>query len=117
MIKRQHKRFSITGMTTLQFEDQGEIKTSQGILGSISYVGMGLYVDNPIKANKQVSIAMNFVSVGGGIKDSVIEGRVLYNREIGKIYFVGIEFNELVNSNNQPLLYKHIQNIYSFDKE
>ena len=116
MKKRKHKRFSLTGIATLQCEDEGEDKSIQGVLGSFSSVGMGLYVDNPIKANKQVSIAMNFVSVGGGIKDSVIEGKVLYNREIGKIYFVGIEFNESVNSNNQPLLYKHIQNIYSFDK-
>ena len=104
-------------MSTLQFEDQGEIKTSQGKLGSISYVGMGLYADNPIKANKKVLITMNFISIGGGIKDSAIEGRVLYNREIGKIYFVGIEFNEAVNPKNQPLLYKHIQNIYTFDKQ
>jgi hypothetical protein len=116
MAKRRHKRFSITGLTTLQFEDHGQMKTSQGILGSISYVGMGLYVDNPIEANKRVSVAMNFISIGGGIKDSVIDGRVICSREIGKIFLVGIEFHEAVNSRNQPLLYKHIQNIYTLNK-
>jgi hypothetical protein len=115
MTKRRHKRFPITGIATLQFEDEGKIKTIQGIPGSISSVGMGLYVDNPIEANKQVSIIISFISIGGGMEDSVIEGSVVYSKDLGEIHFVGIQFNEAVNSKNQPLLYKHIENILAFE--
>jgi hypothetical protein len=115
MTKRRHKRFSITGIATVQFEDEGTIKTTQGILCSISSVGMGLHIDKPIEANKQVSIAISFVSIGG-VENTVIEGSVVYNKELGKSHFVGIKFNEAVSSENQPLLYVHIQNILSFDK-
>ena len=115
MTKRKHKRFSLTGIATLQCEDEGEDKSIQGVLGSFSSVGMGLYVDTPIEANKQVSIAISFISIGGGIKESVIEGSVVYSRDLGKIHFVGIQFNEAVNSHNQPFLYKHIQNILAFE--
>jgi len=116
MTKRRHKRFSITGIATVQFEDEGTIKTTQGILCSISSVGMGLHVDKPIEVNKQVSVAISFISTGGGIENSVIEGSVLYKNELRKFHFVGIKFNEAVNSENQPLLYEHIQNILAFDK-
>jgi hypothetical protein len=115
MTKRKQKRFSLTGVATMQLEDNGKKKSIQGVLGSISSVGMGLYVDKPVEANKQVSIAISFISIGGGIKDSVIEGSIVYNKDLGKIHFVGIQFNEAVNSKNQPFLYKHIQNILAFE--
>jgi len=115
MEKRRHKRFSLTGIATLQLEDDGNNKSIQGLLGSISSVGMGLYIDNPIEANRQVSIAISFISIGGGIKDSVIEGSVVYSKDLGNNHFVGIQFNEAVNSKNQPLLYKHIENILAFE--
>jgi hypothetical protein len=115
MEKRRHKRFSLTGTATLQLEDGGDNKSIEGVLGSISSVGMGLYAHNPIEANKQVSIAISFISIGGGVKDTIIEGRVVYSKDLGKIHFVGIQFNEAVTSNNQPLLSKHIENILAFE--
>jgi hypothetical protein len=114
MPKRSHKRFPITGIATLHFEEKGEMKTTQAMLSSISSVGIGLYADMNIEPNKQVSITINFISVGG-IKNSVIEGSVVYNKNIGNIHFVGIQFNEAVNGENQPLLYEHIKNILAFD--
>ena len=116
MTKRRHKRFSIIGIAKLQFEDEGTVKAMQGILNSISSVGMGLYVNYPLAVNKQVSISISFMSVGGGIKKTVIEGSVVYSKELGHFHFMGIQFNEVVKSENQPLLYEHIQNILAFDK-
>ena len=115
MEKRRHKRFSLTGTAILQLENEGDKRSIEGILGSISSVGMGLYANNPIEADKKVSIAISFISVGGGIKDSVIEGRVVYSKDCGKMHFVGIQFNETVNSKNQPLLHKHFENILTFE--
>jgi len=116
MIKRRHKRFPITGTATLQFEDEGESRTILAVLSNISTVGVGLYTDNPIEANKQVSVTINFISIDG-IEDSIIEGSVVCTKELGNIHYVGIQFNEYVNPKNQPVLFKHIQNILAFDKE
>ena len=115
MTKRKHKRFSITGTATLQFEDGGKSRTIRAVLSNISSVGMGLYADSPVEIHKQVSVTINFISLDG-IEDSVIEGRVLYDKDLGNIHFVGIQFNEDVNSKNQPVLFKHIENILAFDK-
>jgi len=115
MIKRKHKRFPITGTATLQFEDEGKRRTIPAVLNSISTVGMGLYANNPIEANKQVSVRISFISIDG-IEDIVIEGSVVFSRDIGNIHFVGIQFNEYVNPKNHPVLFKHIQTILAFDK-
>ena len=115
MEKRRHKRFSLAGIATVLLDDDGDNKSIEGVLGSISSVGMGLYAHNPIEANKQVSIAISLISIGGGIKDSVLRGRVVYCKDLGKMYFVGIQFNEAINSKNQPLLSKHIENILAFE--
>jgi hypothetical protein len=115
MEKRRDKRSSLTGIATVQLKDGGDNKSIQGLLGSISSVGMGLYVDKPIEANKQVSVAISFLSIGGVMKDSVVEGSVVYSKDLGENHFVGIRFNEIADSKNQPLLYQHIQNILLFE--
>ena len=84
--QRRHERFAITGIATLQFENKGEIKTMQATLSTISSVGIGLYADNPIKTNKHVSLTINFISEGG-IKNNSIEGSVIYNRDLGNIFY------------------------------
>ncbi len=108
--KRQHKRIPITGTATLKFENKGEFLSIQTIPGSISVGGIGLYSDDPIEIDTNVSITINFISIDG-IRNDSIEGCVIYTKNIGGIYFMGIEFNEEINPKNQPLLYDHIQKI------
>lgn len=108
--QRRHKRVPITGNATLKFEDKGEIKSIQSLPGSISLGGIGLYSDDPIEDNTDVSITINFMSLDG-IKTDFIEGCVVYNKNIGEICFLGIQFNKELNPENQPALYEHIQKI------
>jgi hypothetical protein len=115
MTKRSHPRFPITGIATLQFEVEGKIKTIRGMLTNISSVGIGLYADNPIETQKQVSITLDFVSVDGR-KKSVIEGSVVHNKKLGNIHFLGIKFDKVIKLKNHPLLYKHIKQVLSFNK-
>lgn len=113
--QRRHKRFAIIGIATLQFENNGEINLIQATLSTISSAGIGLYADKPIKTNKHVSLTIHFISEDG-IKDNSIEGNVIYNRDLGNKYFIGIKFSEDINSKNQPLLYTHLQKIINWNK-
>ncbi len=108
--QRRNNRIPITGTATLQFEDKGEIKSIQTMTVEISLGGIGLYCDNPIEDDSDVSITINFISVDG-LKTDSIEGCVLYNKNIGGIYFMGIQFNKELNPENQPVLYEHIHKI------
>jgi c-di-GMP-binding flagellar brake protein YcgR len=116
MDRRWHKRVSITGIAILKFEKRGDIQSIQAVPGNISLGGIGVYADVPIEIDTNVSITIDFISVDG-IKADSIEGRVLHYKDIGNIYFIGIQFNEEINPENQPSLHKHIQKILTWDKE
>ena len=112
--KRKHKRVPISGTATLEFKDKGETQSIQTMAGSISLGGIGLYADDSIEDDTNVSITIDFISVDG-IKTDSIEGCVKYSRKIGNIYFMGIQFGEEVNPKNQPLLCEHIQKSLTWD--
>jgi len=70
-----------------------------------------------LEIETNVSITtINFISIDG-IKTDSIEGCIVYNKDIGNIYFMGIELNEEINPEKQPSLYKHIQKILTWDKQ
>ena len=112
--KRKYERVPMTGTAIVKFENKGCV-TIKTTTGSISLGGIGLYSDDPIEIDTNVSISINFITVDG-IKSDSIKGRVTHNKKIGGIYFLGIYFSEEINPKNQPSLYKHIQNILAWDK-
>jgi len=106
--QRKHKRVPITGNATLQFEDKGTMQSVQTLLGSISLGGIGLYADDPLEIDTNVSLTINIIS-NEGIKTDSIKGSVIYHKDINGMFFLGIQFNKEINPKNQPLLYEHIQ--------
>lgn len=113
--RREHKRVPITGIATLKFENKGKIQSIQALPGSISLGGIGLYSDDPIEIDTNVLLTINFISIDG-VKNDSIEGHVIHYKNIGGTYFMGIQFNEEINSKNQPSLYEYLQKILTWDK-
>jgi c-di-GMP-binding flagellar brake protein YcgR len=108
--KRQHKRIPITGTATLKFEDEGNFLSIETMLGSISLGGIGIYCDDPLEIDTKVLITISFISEDG-IRTDSIEGCVIYTKNLGGIYFMGIEFNKEINSEDQPSSYDYIQKV------
>ncbi len=115
--RRKHKRIPIAAVATVKYETKAKILSLQALTGSISYGGVGLYLDCPIEDGNNVSVTINFVSIEGIIKTVSIEGEVVYNKKIGDIYFLGIQFDEEVKDSNQPLLYKYLESALIWDKQ
>jgi len=113
--RRRSKRIIISGSATLRFKKKGEIKSIETLIANISLRGIGLYSYSSIKVETRVSITTNFISLDGELKNDSIEGRVVSNRNIGDTHFLGIQFNEEINAQNQPSLFKHLQNVLPTD--
>ncbi|MFZ3137145.1 MAG: PilZ domain-containing protein [Thermodesulfovibrionales bacterium] len=113
--RRQHKRIIISGSATLEFNKKGEIQSIQTLIANISLQGIGLYSYSSIKVETSVSITINFISLDGGLKTDSIKGRVINIRKIGNTHFLGIQFDEEIDAQNQPSLFKHLQNILPTD--
>ena len=108
--RRLHRRIEISGSATLGFSKKGEMQSIQTLIANISFRGIGLYSYSSIKVGTRVSIAAHFISLDGGLKSDSIEGQVVSNRKIGDTHFLGIQYNEEINAQNQPSLFKHLQN-------
>jgi c-di-GMP-binding flagellar brake protein YcgR len=115
--KRRHKRVPISGTASLKFEDEGEIQSIQSMTGSISLGGIGLYSDDRIEINSSVLITIDFIAVDGTIKTDSIEGIVIYEKKIGDIYFLGVQFHVEINPDDQPSLFGHIQKVLAWDAQ
>jgi c-di-GMP-binding flagellar brake protein YcgR len=113
--RRRHKRIIISGSAILEFKNKGEIQSIQALIANISLRGIGLCSYSSIKVEISVSITINFISLDSGIKTDSIEGRVINIRRIGGTHFIGIQFDEEINTQNQPSLFKHLQNILPTD--
>jgi len=114
--RRRHKRIIISGGATLEFKKEGEIQSIQTLITNMSFRGIGLYSDSSIIIGTSVSITINFISLSGGVKTDSIKGRVITIRKIGDTHILGIRFNEEITAQNQPSLFKHLQNTISFQQ-
>ena len=113
--KRKHKRIPLAAVATINYEDQGGILSLHAMTGSISYGGVGLYSDDPIKEETDCSVTINFISTEGNMETVSVEGRVVYSKKIGDMFFSGVQFDEEVNDINHPLLYRQIQSASAWD--
>jgi hypothetical protein len=109
MNQRKHKRVPISGVATVAFKDEKGLHSVQAMAGNMSLGGIGLYSDDPIKDEADVLTTINFISIGGSMEKAVIEGRVVYSKMIGHLYYIGVQFDEEINKTNQPSLYEHIE--------
>ncbi len=114
--KRRHKRFSITGSADLAYRVRGKDRLVHTLISDISLSGIGLYIDAPLEDNFEVSLTIRFISGDGSMKTDAVDGRIVYIKKLEEVHFMGIEFLEELNPENQPLLYEHMQNILAWDK-
>lgn len=114
--RREHNRVTLFGTATVKFEDKGTIQSIHTLLASISLKGMGLYAADAIDSGTDVLITINFITANGEQKTDSIKGCVIYDDQIEDIHFLGIQFNEEINSQNGPSLYEHMQKILEWTK-
>ena len=111
---RRHKRVTITGAATIKYVDKSKDISLHAMTVNISLGGIGLYCDELVEINTDVSVEINFISVDG-MRTCGIEGRVVYTKNIGDVWFTGVQFDEDVDHDNQPCLYEHIQKILTWE--
>lgn len=106
--KRRNTRIPISGIANIEFKDQGKIHSIQTVIANISLRGIGVYAYNSMKIKTDVSITINFVFSDGSLKTDSLTGHVISNKKIDNTYFMGIEFDEEIDPENQPFLLEYI---------
>jgi len=109
--KRRHKRVPLTASATIRYNFEESTKPIQAIV----YCSFrdGVYLDKPIREDTVLSIEITFISTEGLMTTASIEGESVYVREMGGMYFMGIEFDEEINPIKRSYLHQHLQKILS----
>jgi hypothetical protein len=111
--KRQHKRVPLTSFVILTLGDGDDVISLKTFTADISMSGIGLYSDKPVRLDRDVSLAVNFVGPEN-LATEYIEGRIIYINRLGDFYFMGIEFRQEIDPGRQPLLHQRIQRILGY---
>jgi hypothetical protein len=85
------------------------------MVASISQSGMGVYSYAPLEKGTPVTIEITFISVKGIKENDTAKGRIVWLSNMGKLYFVGIAFDEELDPVRQPRLYEHFFKVISWD--
>lgn len=109
--KRRHIRVPLAGVAVMTVRDNDGIRLIQAKIADISMSGIGLYSDETLELDKDISLEINFIGEDGLTKTDYEEGRIVYANTIGKIYFIGVEFDEEIDSTSHSLLYERLQRI------
>jgi hypothetical protein len=110
--KRENNRLDILGHVEIK---RGSSKPSlDALIGDVSYSGIRVYVKEHLAGQVEIS-RCHFVDAMGGVETEIAEtvhGRVMWIKQKGKWYSVGIKFDSL-NSQDHPailaFLDKHIK--------
>lgn len=109
MEQRSHKRIPLIARVMLLVGEGEHSVVMRGMVADISLGGAGLYLVQPLEVGATVTAEIRFLIIGGGIKTEHVRGTVIYSHYIEDIYYVGIQFDQALNPQRNPALYRRIQ--------
>jgi PilZ domain len=106
--KRRNTRIPLSGIANITLTEHGKIHSIQTVIANISLRGIGVYAYHAMRIKTDVSITINFLFSDGSLKTDSLTGHVMNNKKIDNTYFIGIQFDEEIDPQNQPFLSEYI---------
>ncbi len=113
--KREHRRYPILATAVIKAENGRDALPVESLVANISRSGLGLYSYSRIEKGVPVSIEITFVSLKGSKRKDTVEGEVVWLSKLGRLYYIGVVFDEELNPAKQSVLYEHFWKVTSWD--
>ena len=104
--RRSAPRHPFFGEATSIMPDKKEITA---LIANIAVKGLGVYSVVYVEEFIEIMVKIAFIFFFSKQQEIFLEGMVCWVNKKSDIYEVGIRFKEELNSENQPVLYKHIE--------
>ncbi len=104
MGKRRHERFPLAASAAIEYGSKKGTEQMQALIADISLSGIGIYSDRRIRAGTRLSIDVTFISPEGRLTTVSVQGKSIYARKVGNMFFIGVEFDETMTSAKRPSL-------------
>lgn len=103
---RKWYRYHFFGTASVKVLKEDEV--IETTIADISFTGMGIYSPSSISKGEKVMIKISFINTIGQICEDNVTGKIDWQMKFGNTYLIGISFEEELNLNRQPLLFKHL---------
>jgi hypothetical protein len=111
---RKHHRYPLFSVAELQVKDSAD-PPSTVLVQNISESGIGLYAHSPIERGTPIAVLVKFTTIDGTRAADMVEGRVTSLMRDEKFHCLGIAFNEKINQEKQPHLYRHFHRSVKYE--
>ena len=106
--KRKHPRFTIKAVTEVFFRE--EDSQISAYVGGISRGGLELYSKEPVKQGARLMMQLHFLDKAGMTQSEEVEGEVRWSAPFQDNYISGIQFNAVLDQNQNPNLINYLNN-------
>ncbi len=104
---RKYPRLPLTAKVRLVYTTGASL---YALTRDINRGGMGLYSNSPIDEGTGVRLEVMFKDMRGRDLMEVVKGKVVFNYEWHWVYVAGVQFDQLLNSEETPYLLEYIEN-------
>lgn len=112
--RRKYRRYPIFATALIKIKNKKDAVPFESMAANISQSGLGIYSYVPVDKGTPVSIEIKFIAIKGFEQKDAIEGKIVHLSKLGKLYYMGIAFDEELNPVAQPFLYNHFWKIASW---
>jgi len=106
---RRYERFTFTSQAIITLKTKsGEARSFDGTVLNISFGGMALCAEEAAQIGDRLHALLNFVDADGRDCEEAVEGEVVWGKEMGSNYIIGVEFMELTPEDH-PGLYRSLR--------
>lgn len=113
--RRKYRRYPIFATALIKIKNKKDAAPVESLVSNISQSGLGIYSYVSVDKGTPVSIEITFIAIKGFEQTDTIEGKIVHLSKLGKLYYMGIAFDEELNPVAQPFLYNHFWKIVSWD--
>ncbi len=101
---RRYERFAVTSQAIITLKTKSsEVRSFDGTVLNISFGGMALCAGEGAKIGDRLHALLNFVDAEGRDCEEAVEGEVVWDKEMGSNYIIGVEFMELTPEDHPGL--------------
>ena len=108
---RKYHRYPIFARANIVVKNEIDSVARKTEVSSIAVSGLGVYSAELIGVGEEVSINIEVPGPKEEMKNDTIDGKVVWLSMKDDIYYLGIFFDEELNKDRQPNLYRHFHRI------
>ena len=112
---RKSPRYPFRASSVTNIQGNELLNEISAIANNLSHSGLCLRAYSPLDIGARVSIDLSFITKKGAVENDTVNGRVAWSTRKGELFFAGVIFNEDLDPDRHPHLYRHFNDFVTYE--